>query len=104
MIGSAGSFETLIDVLKNDLQEPIIPISKHASEVSLDSFFRFVELITRLNSKERAQLKGMVDFRVEMIVVASILMDVVVKRFKITRIIASNYSLKEGMLFSQCIL
>ncbi len=99
MIGSAGSFETLIDVLKKDLQEPVIPLSEHASEVSLNSFFHFVELITRLNAAERAQLKGMVDFRVEMIVVASILMDVVVKRFKMKRIIASNYSLKEGMLF-----
>jgi exopolyphosphatase/pppGpp-phosphohydrolase len=42
----------------------------------------------------------MADFRVEMIVVAAILMDVVIKRFEITRLIASHYSLKEGMLFT----
>ena len=101
LIGSAGSFETLVDVLKDDIQIPdsVIPLSEHATEITLDGFDAFIQLITQLDAKGRAELKGMVDFRVEMIVVAAILMDVVVKRFDITRIIASNYSLKEGMLF-----
>ncbi|AMS27375.1 hypothetical protein AEM51_10465 [Bacteroidetes bacterium UKL13-3] len=100
LIGSAGSFETLVDVLQNDLNKTVPTLSNHAQEISIDDFNEFVLLITSRNAKQRAELHGMADFRVEMIVVAAILMDVVIKRFEITRLIASHYSLKEGMLFT----
>lgn len=100
LIGSAGSFETLVAVLQEDLHKQITPLSDHAKEISMDDFNEFVSLITSLNSTQRKNLHGMADFRVEMIVVATILMDVVMKRFELSRLIASQYSLKEGMLFS----
>ncbi|MES2560616.1 MAG: phosphatase [Bacteroidota bacterium] len=100
LIGSAGSFETLVEVLQKDLHKPVLHLGDHAQQISLDDFNEFVELITSRNATERAALNGMADFRVEMIVVATILMDVVIRRFEITRLIASQYSLKEGMLFS----
>lgn len=100
LIGSAGSFETLVDVLQKDLNKTVPTLSNHAQEISIDDFNEFVLLITSRNAKQRAELHGMADFRVEMIVVAAILMDVVIKRFEITRLIASHYSLKEGMLFT----
>lgn len=100
LIGSAGSFETLVAVLKEDLSKTIQPISPHAYDIPLDGFQEFVNLMTTLKSEERSALHGMADFRVEMIVVAAILMDVIVKRFDMQRLIASSYSLKEGMLFS----
>lgn len=99
LIGSAGSFETLVEVLQKDLNKSIPKLSEHAQEITMDDFHEFVTLITSRNAKERAELHGMADFRVEMIVVATILMDVVIKRFEMTRLIASHYSLKEGMLF-----
>ncbi|MES2779253.1 MAG: phosphatase [Bacteroidota bacterium] len=99
LIGSAGSFETLVEVLQKDLHKEVPALSEHAQEISIDDFNEFVSLITARNANERAALHGMADFRVEMIVVATILMDVVIKRFEITRLIASHYSLKEGMLF-----
>ena len=100
LIGSAGSFETLVEVLQKDLLKEVPSIGHHAQEIALDDFNEFVSLITSRSAAERAQLHGMADFRVEMIVVATILMDVVMKRFEMSRIIASHYSLKEGMLFS----
>jgi exopolyphosphatase/guanosine-5'-triphosphate,3'-diphosphate pyrophosphatase len=100
LIGSAGSFETLTEVIQKDLQIPFDTFAKHADEIPLASFAAFYETITTRNAKERAKLHGMADFRVEMIVVATILMDVVIKRFDIDRLIASHYSLKEGILFS----
>jgi exopolyphosphatase/guanosine-5'-triphosphate,3'-diphosphate pyrophosphatase len=100
LIGSAGSFETLVAVLQEDLHKEVYAIGEHAQEIMIDDFNEFVGLITSLNSSQRSQLHGMADFRVEMIVVATILMDVVMKRFELSRLIASHYSLKEGMLFS----
>lgn len=100
LVGSAGSFETLVDVLNLDLKHGITAIgNNNAYEIELDAFEAYVPFITGKSKSELSQLKGMVDFRVEMIVVATILMDVIVKRFEMNRIIASTYSLKEGMLF-----
>ncbi|MCU0442651.1 MAG: phosphatase [Bacteroidia bacterium] len=100
LVGSAGSFETLVDVLRLDLNEQLLPLSEAATEVSLEAFNRFHQTIISLPMQGRAALKGMVDFRVEMIGVASILMQTVVKAFQFKRIIASQYALKEGMLFA----
>jgi exopolyphosphatase/guanosine-5'-triphosphate,3'-diphosphate pyrophosphatase len=100
LIGSAGSFETLSEVLQKDLQIPHIQSWEHADEISLEAFLSFYQTITTRNAEERAKLHGMADFRVEMIVVATILMDIIIKRFGIKRMIASHYSLKEGLLFS----
>jgi exopolyphosphatase / guanosine-5'-triphosphate,3'-diphosphate pyrophosphatase len=100
LIGSAGSFETLLEVLNKDLRIPIEPLSNHAQRVPLDAFQAFYELMLSSNKEQRSKLQGMADFRVEMIVVATILTDVVLKRFELTELIASDYSLKEGVLFS----
>jgi exopolyphosphatase/guanosine-5'-triphosphate,3'-diphosphate pyrophosphatase len=100
LIGSAGSFETLVEVLKKDLQIPVIQSWEHADEISMDAFSAFYETVITRNANDRAKLHGMADFRVEMIVVATILMDIIIKRFGIKRLIASHYSLKEGLLFS----
>jgi exopolyphosphatase/pppGpp-phosphohydrolase len=42
----------------------------------------------------------MASFRVDMIVVAAILMEVVTNKASIGKVISSAYALKEGMLFS----
>jgi len=101
LIGSAGSFETLIDVLEKDLRYPTQNLSDHACEIPLGAFVKFYDLMTSLTVNQRSALHGMADFRVEMIVVATILTDVVLKRFEMNRLIASRYSLKEGILFSK---
>lgn len=100
LIGSAGSFETLVEVLKKDLQIPCIQSWEHADEISLEAFSSFYETVISRTMEDRAKLHGMADFRVEMIVVATILMDIIIKRFGMKRLIASHYSLKEGLLFS----
>ena len=50
--------------------------------------------------EQRIRLKGMIDFRVEMITVATLLMQHVVSTGNFKRIIAVNYALKEGVLFT----
>jgi len=101
LIGSAGSFETLVDVVLKDFE--VIPnsLSKHAFEIRRADFEMFYELMITSTIEQRSKLKGMIDFRIEMIVVAAILMKYIVDEFEIKKIIASNYSLKEGALFSK---
>jgi exopolyphosphatase/guanosine-5'-triphosphate,3'-diphosphate pyrophosphatase len=97
-VGSAGSFDTLREVLQEDLQETLLDISEHAQEVSMAQVEKFSEFILGSNLKQRQQMKGLPDFRVDMIVAATALMNFVVKRLGSNRIIASHYALKEGIL------
>ncbi|MCX6186356.1 MAG: phosphatase, partial [Bacteroidetes bacterium] len=101
LVGSAGSFETLVDVVLNDLHTIPIAFSKHAFEINLPLFDIFYELMITSNTEQRSKLKGMVNFRLEMIVVASLLMRYVIDNFHIRKLIASNYALKEGVLFNK---
>lgn len=100
LVGSAGSFETLVDMVLKDLQ--VIPnsLSRQAYEIRREDFDVFYEVITTSNHEQRMRLKGMKDFRVDMIVVSAILMNFIIQRAGIERIIASEYSLKEGVFFS----
>lgn len=100
LVGSAGSFETLVKVLEKDLDEKCPTASMHAKYVSTKQLKQFSDLMKQYNTKERLLLKGMASFRVDMIVVAAILMEVVANKASIKQVISSAYSLKEGMLFS----
>src|SRR5207249_3376954 len=100
LLGAAGSFETLVDIVLKDFQTIPIALSKHAYEIQLSLFDIFYELMLTSNREQRAKLRGMADFRVDMIAVASILIKHVIEQFKIERLITSDYSLKEGMLYS----
>lgn len=100
LVGSAGAFETLIEVLEKDLNQTLKSASSHAKYISKDTFYQFYTLILESNEAQRSALKGLIPYRVEMIVVSAVLIDVVLKQFDINQIIASSYSLKEGVLFS----
>ncbi|MFN5885082.1 MAG: exopolyphosphatase [Bacteroidota bacterium] len=100
LIGSAGSFETLVEVLEKDLGEKCPSVSMYAKCVSIEQLKQFCDLMKRHNTRERLLLKGMASFRVDMIVVAAILMEVVTNKASIGKVISSAYALKEGMLFS----
>lgn len=100
LIGSAGSFETLVDIVIKDLTVIPVSLSKNAYEIRREDFDVFVEIMTSSTAEQRTLLRGMTNFRVEMITVAALLMKYVVTHFNIKRIIASDYSLKEGVLYS----
>lgn len=98
LIGSAGSFETL-----NDLHwmrtRGYLPDPEQASfELPLESFYPSYELLLTRDRAERLALPGMIDLRVDMIVVGACLIAHVVKAYQIPRVQVSTYALKEGVL------
>lgn len=99
LIGSAGSFETLLDVLKHDLQEETLPVSAHAKQVEPAQVESFCQYMIHSSHAQRTQMKGLVDFRIDMIVVASALLHFVWNRHGFKQLLASDYALKEGLLF-----
>lgn len=100
LIGTAGSFETLVDVVINDLHVIPISLTKHAFEINLKEFEMFNELILTSTIEQRLKLKGMVDFRAEYISIAAILIETIIELAGIKKLICSNYAMKEGAIYS----
>ncbi len=98
IIGSAGSFETLIDLFYMKTQGHLPPLEQSYFELPTSEFYdSFLKLVSK-NHDERMALAGMIELRVDMIVVGVCLIDFVLKRFGIQQIKVSNYALKEGIL------
>jgi exopolyphosphatase/guanosine-5'-triphosphate,3'-diphosphate pyrophosphatase len=99
LVGSSGTFDTLSEIFcqNNRLTyhsgQPETPLTVEG--------FRTIH--TELISKSRAdrlKIPGMIEMRVDMIVVASCLIRHLIDRFDFQKVRVSSYSLKEGVLAS----
>ncbi|MBI3220511.1 MAG: exopolyphosphatase [Bacteroidetes bacterium] len=96
LIGVSGSFDTLSEIYcrQNSIpfnNEPETPLTIEA----------FQAISRRLYSKtrdERMKIPGMIELRVDMIVVGCCLIQCLLSRYSFARPTVSSYSLKEGVL------
>jgi exopolyphosphatase/guanosine-5'-triphosphate,3'-diphosphate pyrophosphatase len=100
LIGASGSFETLAA-----MEMEVFHSAKQASHflhhiLQLSLFEKIYNKIIQSTQAEIAQIPGMPAFRVEMITVAAVMIHYVLKRLNIKKLIASDYALKEGVMFS----
>ncbi len=97
LIGSSGTFDTLSDIycLKNDLEKPVIDTEY---PLTIEAFQSIHSEFLIKNREERLSIPGMIPLRVDMIVVASVLVHYVLRKLNINQIRVSAYALKEGVL------
>jgi len=99
LIGSSGTFDTLSEIhcLRNG-----IPYKEGQPEtpLSVESFHTIHAELLQKNREERMEIPGMIAMRVDMIVVASCLIDFLLNSHSFNKIRVSSYSLKEGVLAS----
>lgn len=99
LVGSAGSFETLVDMdyLRHAKQSP--SNEQSGFELSIESFYTSYQALIASDHGQRLRIPGMIPLRVDMIVVAVCLIDYLIRTFSISKIAVSNYSLKEGAVY-----
>ena len=97
LVGSSGTFDTLSDIFMFKHQ---IPKSPDATEhpLTIEGFREIHNELIQKTREERLEIPGMVEMRVELIVVASVLIDFVVRKCNIKKIRVSSFALKEGIL------
>ena len=98
LIGSSGTFDTLSDIYcwKNNL-----PLNDNPeTPFSLDAFDDIYEELLSKDRTARMQIPGMIEMRVDMIVVACCLIKFLLSSHEFNTIRVSSYSLKEGVLAS----
>lgn len=98
LIGSSGSFDTFKQILLADGHSTNgLPESQF--EIKLKDFFRLHQSFLNSSLEERKNMKGMDPVRVELMVVASIFINHLVKEAGFSKLYQSSYALKEGALF-----
>lgn len=99
LIGSSGSFDTISKMLAAKLH-PHMDMKKVTSyNISLDDAKELHQQFLRSTAKERENMKGMDLHRVEMIVLASIFINFIVREIGIKEIWQCGFALKEGTIY-----
>jgi exopolyphosphatase / guanosine-5'-triphosphate,3'-diphosphate pyrophosphatase len=97
LVGSSGTFDTLSDIfcITHDIHK-----SPDDSEtpLTIEGFYEVFRALVTKNREQRMQIPGMIEMRVDMIVVACVLIKFLLEKHSFNRIRVSTYSLKEGVL------
>lgn len=99
LVGSSGSFDSLAEMIYYRFHTEENPLVKTEYNFNLDHFEAIYKLIINSTIEKRFKMKGLAAMRVEMIVVAVIMIKYVMKKIKLNKMRLSTYSLKEGILF-----
>ena len=99
LIGSSGTFDTLSDIfcITHDIHKSPEEIE---TPLSIPGFYEIYRELIQKNRAERMKMPGMIEMRVDMIVVASCLIRYLLEHHAFKRIRVSTYSLKEGVFAS----
>lgn len=96
-MGASGTFDTLGDLQatqRGETRAEQLPVT----EIAPQSFYQSYGLLLASTHAQRLAMSGMTPLRADMIVVACVLVDFVLKAYGFTSIRASAYALKEGLL------
>jgi exopolyphosphatase/guanosine-5'-triphosphate,3'-diphosphate pyrophosphatase len=96
LIGASGTFDTLSQIFSYN--QGVQPIDQPEQPLTIDGFHEIHQQIIKKNRYERLAMKGMVEMRVDMIVVASSLIHYILRKYHFDQVRVSTYALKEGML------
>jgi exopolyphosphatase/guanosine-5'-triphosphate,3'-diphosphate pyrophosphatase len=94
LVGSSGSFDSMAEIHTDE--NPLIKTEYH---FDLKHFEAMYKVIVSSPVEKRYKIKGLAAMRVEMIVVAVILIRFVFKELELEQMRLSTYSLKEGILY-----
>lgn len=99
LVGSSGTFDTICDIDALSKGDTTRQQNQPAATVlSTEDFYKIHEQLLHKNHDERLAIPGMLEMRVDMIVLASIAVDFVLQQYSLNEIRVSAYALKEGLL------
>ncbi|PCH71527.1 MAG: phosphatase [Bacteroidales bacterium] len=98
LIGSSGSFDTFKQILVVNAPKLNGSPTTHF-EIKLKDFFKLHQTFLASSLEEREKMPGMDPVRVELIVIASIFINYLVKEAGFSKLFQSSFALKEGALF-----
>jgi exopolyphosphatase/guanosine-5'-triphosphate,3'-diphosphate pyrophosphatase len=98
LIGSSGAFDSVVDMISEQFNVTQINDLQTEYDINLIQYRAISELIKKSTIEQRQKLKGLIEMRVDMIVISILLIDFVLNEIKINKLRVSTYSLKEGVI------
>jgi len=98
LIGSSGSFDSLAEMIAHAFYTPDILEGKTEYVFNMMDCEAIYNIILKSTKEERLRMKGLVEMRVDMIVISSVLVHFILSGLSINKMRLSTYSLKEGVL------
>jgi exopolyphosphatase/guanosine-5'-triphosphate,3'-diphosphate pyrophosphatase len=101
LLGASGSFETFVSMIHGEdiLSETESAAQPGSIPISLAEFNGLYQKLIKSTREERTKMKGLEPMRIEMIVLAALFVKFIIEILGITKIIQSNFSLKEGAIY-----
>lgn len=102
LVGASGAFENLPAMIDSTLPlvESETSKSPKTTALSVEKLEELIQILLGSTIEERRKMKGLEKFRADVIVMAAIFLDIILKKTKITEVIVSPFALKEGMAYS----
>ncbi|GAB3649231.1 hypothetical protein GCM10028791_14470 [Echinicola sediminis] len=97
LVGASGTFDTLTDMYLASLHSSKGK-SQNVFHLPRNEFEKLAQKLVTLNKEERLKIPGMIPMRVDMIVVASCLIEFILQYVDARELVCSNYALKEGVI------
>ena len=100
LIGSSGAFDSIVDMMAGEFHTESLLDSKTEYPVELNNYFPLSQKVIHSTFNERSQIKGLIEMRIDMIVISCLFVNFILKELKLSNFRVSTYSLKEGVLYN----
>jgi exopolyphosphatase/guanosine-5'-triphosphate,3'-diphosphate pyrophosphatase len=99
IVGSSGTFETLGAIVARRKKDMLSSENLNSYRFNRKEFLQVHHLLVKSTRAERLEIPGMDPLRVDMIVIGTLLVEVLVQKLNVQRMMVSSFALKEGILY-----
>lgn len=100
LIGSSGSFDTLAQMCVENYRTSRLDEDDTNYTFSMHEYMQIADRMLKGTFEERLNTPGMIPMRADMIVMACLEINFIIKRFGIRLLQQCNFALKEGLFYS----
>lgn len=97
LVGASGTFDTLTDIYFESMLQCKLT-GRHVFELPTADYHQIHHSLVSKTREERLVIPGMIPMRVDMIVVASCLIEFILRHLPVSSITCSHFALKEGAI------
>ena len=95
IVGCSGAFDTFMDIYEEAIPDLKI---RGISEFPMKAYLQIHDRLISSDHETRSKMEGMDKMRVEMIVIASVFTNFILKRLHVQKLIHTHNALKEGVM------
>lgn len=99
LIGSSGSFDTLAQMCADNFKTSRFEEDESSYTFSMHEYMQISQSMLSSTFEERLNTPGMIPMRADMIVMACIEINFIIKRFAVRLLQQCNFALKEGLYY-----